>query len=257
MSRTTIVFLGQCHTYGYPGVPPEAAFPQVLRRAIEAYKPDTTLNVILEPYDHPSGLSRSVTRALRHRPRIVVVEVTGWLAVKGSGAVNLSRLPKTFHSTYDRVRHFRVASQFIAAKIPQGSKLIYRFQSKSFEAIASVLGPLIARYPRPTVEEYRACVSDAIQRIVQSPGTQVVIQGPGSPNLDLNFRGLAADAVERYKAVECMAREVATQHGTMYVDRWNAVNPDFFSPGSIRPTAEGHMEWGNLLARELLSNDVF
>jgi hypothetical protein len=150
MSQTTIAFLGQCHTYGYPGVPPDAAFPQILRRSIESHRPETKLKVVLEPYDHPSGLSRAVTRALRSRPRIVVIEVTGWLAIKGSGAVNLSRLPRTLHSTYDRVRHFRAASQLMVSRIPRGPELLYRFQANTFEAIASVLGPLIARYPKPT-----------------------------------------------------------------------------------------------------------
>jgi hypothetical protein len=80
-----------------------------------------------------------------------------------------------------------------------------------------------------------------------------VVQGPGAPNLDLPSRGLATNAVERYRSVEQLARRAAEQHGALYVDRWDTVSPGFFLPGSIRPSAQAHTMWGHLLAEQLLA----
>jgi hypothetical protein len=72
----------------------------------------------------------------------------------------------------------------------------------------------------------------------------------------LNSCKLASDAIERYRAVEAMARRVASANDVLYVDRWDSVTPRFFNPGSIRPTPEGHLMWGHLLADELLNAGI-
>lgn len=101
--------------------------------------------------------------------------------------------------------------------------------------------------------DYERCLEGALGTIAQQPGVEVVIQGPGAPNLTLDSRGLAPDAIERYRAVERMARRVATAHGALYVDRWDTVSAGFFFPGSIRPTSDGHSTWGYLLAERLMA----
>jgi hypothetical protein len=251
--RTTIVFLGQCQTTGYPEVPPELTFPQVCRRAVEACRPGARLNVFHEQYYHPAQLHGAVDKALARRPRIVVVEVVGWLAIIGRGSVDLSRLPSGVRTVYDRLRHFRHVSQLIVAGIPYGPQLVYGINSRGTAMALHILGPLIRRHPRPTVAEYEEVVDREIARIADHPGVSAVIQGPGAPNLDLDSPGLAPDAVERYLAVERMARRIAAARKALYVDRWNTVAAGFFLPGSIRPGSEGHTVWGHLLARELMA----
>jgi hypothetical protein len=251
--RTTIAFLGQCQTSGYPGVPSELTFPQVCRRAVEACRPGTSLNVFYEQYYHPSELHGAVDKALARRPRIVVVEVVGWLAIIGRGSMDLSHLPSRVRTVYDRLRHFRHVSQLIAARVPYGPQLVYRVNARATTMAHHILGPIIRRHARPTVAEYEELVDCEIARIADHPGVSAVIQGPGAPNLDLDSPGLAPDAVERYRAVEQMARRVAAARKALYVDRWNTVAAGFYLPGSIRPGSEGHTVWGHLLARDLMA----
>ena len=75
MTQIAIAFLGQCHTSGYPGVPRDATFPEIARRTLEARRPGLVIEVVLEPYEHPSELPRAVAKALRAGPRVVVIEV--------------------------------------------------------------------------------------------------------------------------------------------------------------------------------------
>ena len=254
-TQTTIAFLGQCQTSGYPGVPAEATFPQVCRRALEARRPNARVDVVIEEYQHPAELTKATERVLRTAPRVIVIEVVGWLAVKSRSAVDLSKLPRGIRSAYDRARHFRRVTAFVASKIPDKSQLIHRVQVHAHALASGLLQPILPRYPRPTIAEYEKCIDDAIARIQQVPETTVVVQGPGAPNLDLLAR-LPSDMPKRYRAVEEMARRVAGNRSTLYVDRWSTVSPRFFIPGSIRPHADGHTVWGNLLAEQLLASGL-
>jgi len=253
MARVTIAFLGQCHTSGYPGVPSDRTFPQVCRRAVERRRPGMQLDVVLEPYAHPFDLRRAVARASRARPQIVVIEVVGWLAIKGREGVDLSRLPAGVRTAYQTARHFRHVSHRITSRLPKGADLVYRVQSSSWEFANSLLRSLVPRFPRPTIAEYERCLDGALNAASQLPGVRVAIQGPGAPNLSLDSRGLASDALERYRAVEGMARRVAAAHGVLYVERWDTVSNGFFLPGSIRPGVDGHSTWGYLLAEKLMA----
>ena len=252
MTRVTLAFLGQCHTTGYAGVPADVAFPAVLRRVLESSRPGVSVDLVLEQFQHPSELPSAVARALRARPRVVVIEVIGWLAIKGSGAVNLTRLPRGIRSAYDRMRHFRHVSGQLLAKAPRASALVQTVQADAYGIASGLLGPLLPRYPRPTIEEYEDFVNQALNAVAECPGMAAVVQGPAAPNLDLDLRGLASDAVERYAAVRQMAERVAAAHSALYVDRWDTVTSGFFLPGSIRPTREGHSVFGHLLAERLL-----
>jgi hypothetical protein len=245
MPQITIAFVGQCHTSGYPGVPPEETFPQVCRRAVEAFRPGTTLDLVFAPYQHPSELPPSAEQVLRARPRVVVIEVIGWLAVKGGRAADLSRLPARVRTRYERMKHFRDVSQRLAAQVPD---TLTRVPVNAHE----ILRPLLSRHPRPSVAEYESFVDRTVASIARVPGTHVVVQGPGAPNLELDVRGLPPDTEERYRAVEAMAKRVAAMRGALYVDRWDSVTSRFYLPGDIRPRTEGHSMWGHLLARELL-----
>jgi hypothetical protein len=253
MPRSTIAFLGQCHVSGYKGVPAALAFPQVCRRSLEARRPSSVIDVLVEQYQHPSELPRMMTKVLRARPRLVVVEVVGWLAIKGRGAVDLSRLPGGVGSAYERVRHFRHITTLVGSTLPRAAGVICRVQTRALDLADGLLGAMIPRYPRPTIEDYEACLDMALARVRQVDGVRSVVQGPGAPNLALDSRGLASDAIERYRAVAAMARRTAAAHGVLYVDRWDSVGPRFFLPGSIRPDIKGHLVWGHLLAEQLLS----
>lgn len=248
MSSRTLGFVGQCHTVGYQGVPARLAFPEVCKRAIESARPATNVVVRLEPYYHPSELVRRVRAVLRHRPHVVVIEAVGWLAIAGTRALDLSKLPARVRTRYERVTHFREVSRSIANKIPDGAELIYRTPVD-----ASLLRPIVRRHPRPTVQEYEDCLDAAL---TAAHGTRVVVQGPGAPNLSLGNRGLPPDAVERYRAVNEMARRVATRRQALYIDRWDTVDSAFYTEGSVRPTANAHAVWGHLLAAELLRHSV-
>lgn len=252
----TIAFVGQCHTVGYPGVPPDVAFPQVCREIVQAARPDQHVEVLLEPYFHPTELTRAVRNALGNSPRTVVIEVVGWLAVTGTRAIDLSRLPTGVRSTYERVRYFRHISRNVVKAIPGGADLIWRAQKGMAYVAGHMLKSIVPRYPRPSVDEYEAAVNEALALVAAVPGVTGVIQGPGAPNLDLDARGIASDAVERYRAVNEMARRVAEANGALYVDRWDTVAKGFFNEGSIRPSARAHSVWGHLLANELLAAGV-
>lgn len=248
---TTIAFLGQCHASGYPGVPPEATFPQVCRDAIEAQRPDTRIRVVIEEYHHPSELLQATTQVLRTLPRIVVLEIVGWLAVKGVAAVELSRLPKGVRSTYQRVRHFRRVSNLVVARMPRTAALVERVETNAYALASGVLRPLLPRLPRPTLDEYEALLDAAVAHIATTPSVHVVIQGPGAPNLALDARILPTDMVRRYRAVEELARRVAAARQALYIDRWDTTASGFYSAGSIRPGAQGHLLWGHVLAEQL------
>jgi hypothetical protein len=256
MSQLTIAFVGQCHTVGYPGVPPDAAFPRVCQEVVQASRPGTRVRVKLQPYYHPSELTGAVRAALRHKPRVVVVEVVGWLAVAGTAAVDLSRLPPAIRSAYERIRHFRSVSRVIARNVPLGPDLIYRAQTNVVALSTSVLRTLLPRYPRPSVAEYEICVTRALALVQGCEGIAPVVQGPGAPNLSLETGGLPADTIERYRAVNAMARRVAAASDALYVDRWDTIGRDFYRDDSPRPSASGHSVWGHLLAAQLLSAGV-
>lgn len=256
MATLPIAFIGQCHTVGYPGVPPEAAFPAVCKRVLEDARPDANVTVVLEPYYHPFELERAVDAVLRHTPRVVVIEVVGWLAVAGTAAVDLRRLPPTVTSVYDRIRHFRHVSQSVVKSIPHGPELVYRVQTAATSVSAKVLRPLLRRYPRPSVADYSAALNNALAKLAEHEDITIVIQGPGAPNPDLQMRGLPRDVHDRYHAVNEMARHAADEHGAVYVDRWDTVSSRFYNDGSVRPTAVAHRAWGHLLASHLLANEI-
>jgi len=256
LSGITIAFLGQCHTSGYPGVPPDRTFPQVCRRTVERRRPGITLQVVLEPYEHPLDLKRALYRASRLRPEVIVIEVVGWLAIKGREGVDLSRLPAGVRSAYQRARHFRHVSYRITSRLPKGADLIYRVQTGGYELASALLRSLVPRWPRPTIAEYERCLDGALRAARVMSGVRVAIQGPGAPNLALDARGLAPDALERYRSVEGMARRIAAAHGALYVDRWDTVSTGFFLPGSIRPAVGGHSTWGYLLAEKLMAEGL-
>jgi len=245
-----IAFVGQCHTYGYAGVPADAAFPQVCRQAVQSRRPGVVVDVVVEEYQHPAQLERAVTAALRTRPRVVVIEVVGWLAVKGSAAVDLSRLPRTVSSAVQRVQHFRRVSQSVIAKFP---KALENLPDHAFRLATSILGNAAPRHLRTSVAEYEAGLQRALAMVHESASVDCVIQGPGAPNLVMSSRLLPATLIERYREVEAMARRVAASHGILYVDRWDSVASNFYRPNSIRPTSEAHSTWGHLLADELIS----
>ena len=253
MIHTTIAFLGQCQTYGYPGVPADATFPQVCRRALETRLPHRRIRVVTEEYQHPSELPKATDRVVRAQPRVVVLEVIGWLAVKSNSAVDLSKLPRGVRSTYDRARHFRRLTSFLKTKVPETAGLVHRVETNAHALASGILRPLLPRYPRPTIAEYESFVDDAIAQLRRIEGMDVVVQGPGAPNLELEERGLATDMPERYREVERMAQRVAKKYDTLYVDRWSTLTPRCFLPNTIRPRAHSHELWGNLLAHELLA----
>ena len=228
-------------------MPPEKAFPEVCRRAIESARPATNVVVRLEPYYHPSELVRRVRAVLRYRPHAVVIEAVGWLAIAGTRALDLSRVPARVRTRYERVKHFREVSRSIANKIPNGADLIYRAPVD-----ASLLRPIVRRHPRPSVQEYEDHL-DAALSLVADRNVRAVIQGPGAPNLAL---AIPPDTVERYRAVNEMARRVAATRHALYIDRWDTVDSAFYTEGSVRPTANAHAVWGHLLAAELLRNRV-
>jgi hypothetical protein len=186
---------------------------------------------------------------------VVVIEVVGWLVVTGSRVVDLSRLPATVRSPFERLQHFRRAARVVKERSRE-SAYLHQAKTTSLGIAGDVLRPLLPRYPRPSVSEYENALSAAINLITQHGGVSTVIQGPGAPNLELNARGIAPDAVDRYRAVNAMSRRVAAAHGALYVERWDTVTGSFFLPGSIRPGKSGHSVWGHLLAKEILSAGI-
>jgi len=253
MSSVTIGFLGQCHTVGYPGVPPDAAFPRICRQAIQARRPATRVRLFVKEYYHPSELPDAVSDALGRDPRVIVIEVVGWLTFRGREAIDLSTLPAGVRSAYQRVRHLRQMSRLMLAGIPKGPDLVHAVHKRSATWARQVLGPLVTRYPRSSVDDYEHFVAQALRLLKDRPDVDVVVQGPSAPNLDLDVRSFPADALERYKAVAEMARRVSESQGVLYVDRWGTSGPGFFCPGKARLSAQGHSVWGQLLAAELLS----
>lgn len=252
MSRLTLAFVGQCHTVGYEGVPPDAAFPSVCRNVIQASRPGVHVELLVEPYYHPAELPKATRTVLAQGARVVVVEVVGWLAVSGSEVIDLSRLPRGVRSAYQRAQHLRRAARAVTQKTPQDAGPIFSVRKNALSAASSLLRPLLPRYPRPTVVQYEHAVAETLA-IITAGGATPVVQGPGAPNLALDSRRMASDALERYRAVHHMARRVAEEKRALYVDRWDTVASGFFLPGTVRPTASGHSAWGHLLGHELLS----
>lgn len=255
MTEIRIAFVGQCHTRGYPGVPPDLAFPEVCRGDLQAARPEHRVQLLLEPYSHPAELSRRVRAALGRHPKVVVIEAVGWLAVTGSKVVDLSRLPIMVRSPFERLQHFRRAARVVTERSRESGP-VYQAKVTALGMAADILRPLLPRYPRPSLAEYENALSAAIGLIAAHGGVSTVVQGPGAPNLDLNKRGIAPDAVDRYRAVNAMSRRVATSHGALFVERWDTVAGGFFLPGRIRPTKSGHSVWGHLLASELLNAGI-
>jgi hypothetical protein len=255
MTELRIAFVGQCHTKGYRGVPPDLSFPEVCRGVLQAARPEHRVRLLLEPYYHPSELPRVVRAALGRDPRVVVIEVVGWLVVTGSRVVDLSRLPSRVRSPLERLQHFRRAAGVVTERTREGGYL-YQAKTTPLGIATDVLRPLLPRYPRPSVSEYETALSRAIRLIAEHGGVSTVIQGPGAPNLHLDARGIAPDAIDRYRAVNAMSRQVATGHGALFIERWDTVAGGFFLPGSIRPGKSGHSVWGHLLANELLSAGI-
>lgn len=230
-------------------MPPDAAFPQVCRAAVQSRRPGLRVDITLEEYQHPAQLEAAVGAALAGRPRVVVIEVVGWLAVKGTDAVDLSRLPPGIRSVYQRVRHFRSVAHSVR-RLPRSLLVL---QDTAFGVATSILGKSAPRHLRTSPDEYEASLRRAVVTVKDAAGVDCVIQGPGAPNLALDSPKLPSDVLERYREVERLARRVADAHGVLYVDRWDTVAPGFFGSGTIRPTVEGHSTWGHLLADRLIA----
>jgi hypothetical protein len=249
-----IAFLGQCHTVGYAGVPADSTFPEVCRSAVQASRPQHRVEIDPQPYYHPAELPDVLRKVLRHQPKVVVLEVVGWLTVAGETPLDLSRLPRGVRNTWQRVRFMRRATRYVAERT-RGSELVHQVRTSTLELASSVLRPLLREMPRATLTEYEACVANALTAIRES-GVTPVVQGPGAATFSVDFQHIPPDIMERYRGVEAMARRVASAHGAIYVDRWDTVSSSFFLPGSPRPTMKGHSVWGHLLADHLLREGV-
>lgn len=253
MRDVTIAFLGQCHTTGYPGVSRTDIFPQVARRAVQAARPDVAVEIVNATYYHPADLPATARRALAAQADVLVIEVIGWLAVRGGQSADLSRLPSGIRSTYDRARHFHALTARLQHRWPARATLIARVQTS---AIALAIGPLralVPRLPRPTMAEYEAQLDRTLADVRQAGSSRVVLQGPGVFGED--WCRMTADAPELYRQVNAMARSVAARHGALFVDRFDdgLLKPGrLYQSGSIRPSTEGHRAWGLLLAEKLL-----
>jgi hypothetical protein len=193
-----------------------------------------------------------VRAALRSAPHVIIIEAPGWLAVAGTPSVDLSRLPKSLRSAYDRVKHFRHVSRAILRDAPRAADLVTRVDTQLGTAGRALLRPLLPRHARPSVAEYERCLADALALVVAAPSTRAVVQGPGAPNMSIDPSSVASDLPQRFVAVREMARRVADQHGALFVDRWDTITKNFYSDASPRPSAEGHSIFGQLLAAELL-----
>ncbi len=254
MSLLRIAFLGQCHTVGYPGVPADSTFPEVCRSVVQASRPQHRVEIDPQPYYHPAELPDVVRSVLRRHPRTVVLEVVGWLTVAGEVPLDLSRLPRGVRSAWQRVRFMRRATRFVAEQT-KSSALVHQVKTSTLELASGVLRPLLRAMPRATLAEYELCVSDALKAIREA-GSVPVVQGPAAAKFTVDFQSIPPDIMERYRAVEQMARRVATAHEAVYVDRWDTVASGFFIPGTPRPNLRGHSVWGHLLADHLLREGV-
>jgi hypothetical protein len=254
MTRLRLAFLGQCHTVGYQGVPADSTFPEVCRSVVQASRPEHRVEIEAQPYYHPAELPEVVRKVLRHHPRVVVLEVVGWLAVAGDTPLDLSRFPKGIRTAWQRVRFMRRATRFVAHRTPSDA-LVHQVRSGALELASSALRPLMREMPRATMAEYETSVNAALQQIREGGATPVV-QGPGAARFNVEAKTIPPDILERYRAVEQMARRAAETHGALYVDRWDTVSGDFYLPGSARPTLHGHSVWGHLLADHLLREGV-
>jgi hypothetical protein len=249
-----IAFLGQCHTVGYAGVPADSTFPEVCRSTVQASRPQYRVEIDPQPYYHPAELPDVVRTVLRHKPKVVVLEVVGWLTVAGETPLDLSRLPRGIRNTWQRVRFMRRATRFVAERT-RGSELVHQVRTSTLELASSVLRPLMREMPRATLAEYETCVANALTAI-RASGVTPVVQGPGAASFSVDSQHIPPDILERYRGVEAMARRVATAHSAIYVDRWDTVAGNFFLPGSPRPSMRGHSVWGHLLADHLLREGV-
>ncbi|HEX7709124.1 MAG TPA: hypothetical protein VF701_21890 [Thermoanaerobaculia bacterium] len=251
MPNVTIAFLGQCHTTGYDGVPPQSTFLEVARRAIAARRPEVTIDYVIESVPHPADFAGALGTALRSNPSVVVLEIVGWLAVTGARSVDLSRLPPHVRGAYARLRHFRTVARQMVAGFPIVANLVDQVNVTAAQVARSPLGDILPRLPRATIEEYEQLVNEALAPLTERPGISVVIQGPGEMNQSLSWN-TSPDVIERYRQVDAMARRIAEKHAALFIDRWASTTSAFYQPGGVRPSIEGHMIWGHLLADELL-----
>jgi hypothetical protein len=249
-----IGFVGQCHTVGYPGVPADSTFPEVCRSVVQASRPEHRVEILPQPYYHPTELSEVVRTLLRRRPRVVVLEVVGWLTVAGETPLDLSHLPRGIRSAWQRVRFMRRASRFVTERTG-GSGVIHKVGASALEAASGVLRPLLRAMPRASLAEYGTCVSQALTMIAAA-GVMPVVQGPGAASFTVDAPHIPPDIMDRYRAVHEMALRLATHHRALFVERWDTVAGGFYIPGSPRPTMRGHSVWGHLLADHLLRAGV-
>jgi len=254
MTQLRIAFLGQCHTVGYHGVPADSTFPEVCRSVVQASRPGHRVEIEAQPYYHPAELPEVLRTVLRHRPRVVVLEVVGWLAVSGKTPLDLSRFPKGVRNAWQRVRFMRRATRYVSERTA-GEAIVHQVRTGVLELASSALRPLMREMPRATMPEYEQCVNDAL-RTIREAGVTPVVQGPAAARFHVDSKRIPPDILERYRAVEQMARRAAMANQALYVDRWDTVSNEFFLPNSFRPTLEGHSVWGHLLADHLLREGI-
>jgi hypothetical protein len=257
MPERRVVFIGPCHTTGYPGVRPDETFPVVACRAVEAARPGLTLHVLTEPSYHPGDYPAAARRAARKRPALAVVEVAGWFAVTGARAVDLGRLPGGVRSAYDRVRHLRNISAKLRNRWPVASRLVIGVETTIAALAEGPMRPLLPRLPRTSLAEYEQLLDVAVTEL-RAHDVDVVVEGPGLMNAELDDPALPPDSIEQYAAVNRLARALAQRHGAPFVDHIDATPafPGFHLPGSVRPSVAGHEAWGELLAERMLETGL-
>lgn len=228
-----ILFLGQCHQYGYKEVHPELTYVSLAISSLRTQFPHLKLRLDKKHLFHPKGLKAILKHRLPiSRPDITVITVAG---VFTSQARRVNMLYEIAPEVVDTARSF---VQKVEAKL-HGSDI----------SSSTSIDGFLAWHPPLEVSEYERIVREGVE-LCRKGGSRPVLAGPSYFNEDASEDLFSVKVPNlAWKSAEEMTRRVAKSMNVALIDSCDSLvghGIDVFLPQNIRWSRFGHQ----LIARE-------
>lgn len=239
-----ILLLGQCLNYGYEGVAPEAAFPQVAAAMLESQLPQLRFRIDLKYLYYPTGLKPLLAHRLPlTKPDLVVIN-----------------LPAMFAARRWRVNMiYEIAPELVDA----ARSFMRRVEAKvkgrgSFPPVAeTLLDSAFAWRPPISLAEYERLIEEAIRNSRRLSSCRFVLMGPGRFNEDTVER-YEVHQPELWSSVNRMVMGLAQRLDAGFINVQEALGEcggEVFNPNNHRFSPYGHLvvarEVANVVAAEV------
>ena len=231
-----ILLLGQCLNYGYEGVAPEAAFPQVAAAMLKSQFPQLRFRIDLKYLYYPTGLKPLLAHRLPlTKPDLAVIN-----------------LPALFAATRWRVDTiYEIAPELVdtARTFMRRVEARVRGRGSSSPAAATLLDSAFAWRPPISLAEYERLIEEAIGHSRRLSSCRFVLMGPGRFNED-TLEKYEVHQPELWSSVNRMVMGLAERLDAGFINTQEALGEyggEVFNPNNHKFSPFGHQ----VVAREV------